>query len=79
MAKLLPRIEGDAQKVGDSENSLLNKLLNFLKAREFEGERPDLMRESTSGDVVLTPFRSTKKLAWMQKRLEANGFTSFWP
>lgn len=79
MAKLLPRIEGDAQKIGDSGNSLLNKLLNFLKEREFEGERPDLMRESSSGDTVLTPYRSTKKLAWMQKRLEANGFTSFWP
>jgi len=79
MAKLLPRIEGDAQKIGDSGNSLLNKLLNFLKEREFEGERPDLMRESSSGDTVLTPYRSTKKLAWMQNRLVANGFTSFWP
>jgi hypothetical protein len=79
MAKLLPRIEGDVQKIGEGDQSLLRKLLKELKERGFEGERPDLMRVSFSGDEVPTGYRSVKKLEWMQKRLEDNGFTSFWP
>lgn len=79
MAKLLPRVEGDLQKIGQGEASLLNKLGKVLKSNGFEGTRPDLLSESVSGGDVETEFRSPKKLSWMQKRLDDNGFTSFWP
>lgn len=79
MAKLLPRVEGDLQKIGKNEDSLLKKLGKVLETYGFDGSRPDLLSESVSGESVDTSFRSPKKLLWMQKRLEDNGFTSFWP
>ncbi len=79
MAKLLPRVEGDLQKIGKDDASLLNKLAKLLELNGFEGNRPDLLSETVSGGVVDTGFRSPKKLSWMQKRLDDNGFTSFWP
>lgn len=79
MAKLLPRVEGDLQKIGQGDTSLLKKLGNVLATNGFDGNRPDLLSESVSGGAVETGFRSPKKLSWMQKRLDDNGFTSFWP
>jgi len=79
MAKLLPRVEGDLQKIGQGDTSLLKKLGKVLTTKGFDGSRPDLLSESVSGGEVDTGFRSTRKIDWMQKRLDDNGFTSFWP
>jgi len=84
MMKVLPRIEGDAEKLSDDgEESLLTRLSTELEEQFsgiWEAVRPDFFRETVDGgSTVLTSCRSKKKIAWMQKRLSNNGFTSFWP
>ncbi|MCC5878826.1 MAG: hypothetical protein JJU03_02870 [Idiomarina sp.] len=87
MCKVLPRIEGDYDKLG-STPSLLEQLLVVLHTQfsEFWNEidecrevRPDLHRENCDGSVHLITCRSKVKLEWMQNRLSTSGFTSFWP
>lgn len=89
MCKVLPRIEGDTDKLGH-EPSLLEKLAKLLEISfaEFwdkqDGEddaRPDLYQEKITGDdkAVRIKCRSKAKLEWMQKRLNDSSFTSFWP
>ena len=88
MCKVLPRIEGDTDKLG-SDPSLLNKLSDLLSKHldsiwiDQSGTtlRPDLYREKVSGDdkLIKVPCRSRTKLEWMTKRLTQSGFTSFWP
>ncbi|MCB5197213.1 McrB family protein [Deefgea salmonis] len=82
MAKLLPRLEGDEDKLQvNGDDSLLIQLKTRL-ATEFASTaaRPDLFNtqlvDGTSPDI---PFRSLKKLGWMQDRLVRDRFTSFWP
>lgn len=84
MMKVLPRIEGDAEKLSyDGETSLLTRLSDTLKENlpdVWVGERPDLLSEKAGdGAAVMTFCRSKKKLEWMQNRLAANAFTTFWP
>jgi hypothetical protein len=83
MMKVLPRIEGDAEKLGSQdEESLLTRLTDLLKDQfsKIIVERRDLLNQSAKdGSAVNTVCRSLKKLEWMQKRLTDNGFTSFWP
>ncbi|OQK16513.1 hypothetical protein AU255_00985 [Methyloprofundus sedimenti] len=84
MTKVLPRIEGDGEKLqDDGEHNLFNKLesvLAFQLSQIWESEaRPDLLRENINGDVLTIPCRSKKKINWMKNRLSDNGFTSFWP
>jgi hypothetical protein len=83
MMKVLPRIEGDAEKLGSQDdNSLLTRLSELLKVQfsQIVNERRDLLNQSAKdGSAVKTVCRSLKKLEWMQKRLTNNGFTSFWP
>jgi len=83
MMKVLPRIEGDAEKLGSQDDaSLLTRLSDLLKVQlsAISTDRLDLLNHSsTDGTAVKTTCRSLKKLAWMQKRLDANGFTTFWP
>ena len=84
MMKVLPRIEGDAEKLSDDgEESLLTRLSEKLKdplSNIWESERPDLLRETVEGQpTVLPSCRSKKKLEWMKQRLKNNGFTTFWP
>jgi len=85
MTKVLPRIEGDSEKLqDDGEHSLLNKLETILASQlgkiwSDAKKRPDLLRENISGDELLVQCRSKKKINWMQKRLNDSGFTSFWP
>lgn len=83
MMKVLPRIEGDAEKLGCQDDaSLLTRLSDLLKVQlsAIAAYRLDLLNHSSSdGTAVKTTCRSLKKLAWMQKRLDANGFTTFWP
>lgn len=83
MSKVLPCIDGDAEKLSaDGESSLLTRLLEAIN-KQFtladSSQRPDLLREKIGGDVCMVEYRAKQKLAWMQKRLDANGFTTFWP
>lgn len=86
MCKVLPRIEGDEDKlVGSSTvegDNLLAQLITILKTELeniWDADRVDLMREKIDSDEpVTTKCRSHKKLRRMEKLLE-NGFTSFWP
>lgn len=89
MTKVLPRIDGDEDKlrvvVDDGSFNLLDKLTEILKVQLvdiWESSRPDLFRE-TEGDgndsVIPIPCRSREKLKWMKSRLESNTFTSYWP
>jgi MrcB-like, N-terminal domain len=83
MTKVLPRIDGDSHKLGETgEGSLLTKLASLTAAQcsdIWDTTRIDLLRESTGEKSLEVPCRSKAKLAWMQERLESNGFTSFWP
>jgi len=84
MMKVLPRIEGDQEKLAcDGDESLLTGLAACLKKQLsgiWETVRPDLLCESVvEGVILLNPCRSKRKLDWMQKRLLANNFTTFWP
>ena len=95
MCKVLPRIEGDHDKlaiIDDSvnihEESLLTELTAILKQElvdiwsmedDQEKLRPDLYRKNIDGSVLYIACRSKAKLTWMQQRLERSGFTSFWP
>lgn len=84
MMKVLPRIEGDAEKLSyDGDESLLTRLQSILKNQltlVWVGKkRPDLLRGSISGPDEPVECRSRIKLSWMQKRLADNSFTTFWP
>lgn len=84
MCKVLPRIEGDEDKlVGQSQHSILEALLKVLEeqlAGAWENGRPDLYREKLDpeGETITVDCRSKKKLSWMNDQL-VRGFTSFWP
>jgi hypothetical protein len=76
MMKVLPRIEGDRDKV----EQVLDKLKTMLESQlsdiwSDEPKRPDLWRDAQD----LIPCRSKVKIKWMQGRLDKSGFTSFWP
>ena len=84
MTKILPRIEGDDEKLQlKGQNSLLSelslKIKTYLSNGSQQGLRPDLLRTSNNGGVIDVEFRSLKKIDWMEKRLRENSFTSFWP
>lgn len=92
MAKVLPRIEGDSDKLGaDADgSSLLEQLAGVLASQlntmsgenENANQRPDLFRvpkNKEDDSPVMTTCRSLNKLVWMQKRLNDQGFTAFWP
>jgi hypothetical protein len=84
MTKVLPRIDGDAEKLSaDGEVSLLTRLMGAIDAQfGIDGavdQRPDLLRENRDGSGCIVNYRAKQKLGWMQKRLDANGFTTFWP
>ncbi len=79
MAKLLPRLEGDEDKLSNENGNLLTQL-NHLLSAQFKAfpTRPDLF--NTENDVApQIKFRSLIKLDWMSKRLERDRFTCFWP
>ena len=93
MCKILPRIEGDADKLaskdvdGDylyNEHTLLSDLEKVIRQQLngiWDTERQDLLREPSPNisEPLLVPCRSKGKLEWMQGRLKSNGFASFWP
>ncbi|RDE89491.1 DUF3578 domain-containing protein [Haemophilus parainfluenzae] len=83
MMKVLPRIEGDSEKLDfDGEKSLLTNLDAIMKEQLsaiWEGKkRIDLFRETNEGDVINIECRSKAKISWMQTKLEKFGFTHFW-
>ncbi|MBN3130902.1 AAA family ATPase [Pectobacterium brasiliense] len=91
MCKLLPRIEGDSDKLAqhDIDESLLIKLSRILSTTLHDiwneptglsSARPDFYREKQqSGTTITTACRSRAKIEWMQNKLAQSGFTSFWP
>ncbi|MEI7455273.1 MAG: hypothetical protein WCK93_00995 [Nitrosomonadales bacterium] len=81
MSKVLPRIDGDAEKLNsDGTISLLTRLQEeiFIQFKDKKADRPDLLRENSSGECRVV-WRAEQKLKWMQTRLTDNGFTTFWP
>jgi hypothetical protein len=83
MSKLLPRIDGDGEKLqADDNGSLLTQISTVLETHLsaiWATKRPDLLRENFDGSACEVACRSKAKLQWMQDRLAKNGFTSFWP
>lgn len=87
MCKVLPRIEGDSDKLAqfDIEQSLLIKLSDTLKENlsaiwDKNNVRPDFYREKhQDGETIMIACRSRAKIEWMQNKLAQSGFTSFWP
>lgn len=83
MCKVLPRIEGDDEKLSVSSDNvktenLLDKLEQVLEKQLtaiWLTTRPELLLENADP----APCRSKAKLNWMKDRLERNSFTSFWP
>ena len=87
MTKILPRIDGDEDKLrviidGDDKNLLdeLSVKLENLLSGIWHGTRADLFRETKDNRIIDSiECRSRKKLEWMKARLESNTFTSYWP
>jgi hypothetical protein len=93
MCKVLPRIEGDSDKLRaiQSEHdampmSLLTALESVLCAQfgsQWDGLRPDLFNQPRGCSAEMSQLqiacRTKKKLAWMQMRLTQQCFTSYWP
>jgi hypothetical protein len=90
MTKVLPRLEGDAEKMdfGGGKESLLTKLrdkveadfLALLPSKDGSAaavRRPDLLQRPADPEGI--ELRSVKALTRMQGRLERHNFTSFWP
>ncbi|NLY16592.1 MAG: DUF3578 domain-containing protein [Gammaproteobacteria bacterium] len=87
MQKVLPRIEGDADKLQqDDQGDLLSRLQAVLETRldRIWGNDPesptrtDFYRTRKDSQIKI-PCRSRQKIRWMRERLESSGFTSFWP
>lgn len=84
MTKLLPRIEGDLEKLTTSDGKNLLEVLaeileNQLQLISFGQVRPDLLRLKANGDDLLIECRSLRKIRWMNHRLSLSSFTTFWP
>ncbi|WP_299735546.1 hypothetical protein [uncultured Endozoicomonas sp.] len=82
MTKVLPRIDGDDDKLrvvidGKTVNLLggLEALLEGRLSDIWDASRPDLFRKVKAG----ISCRSRAKLKWMSDKLESHTFTSYWP
>ena len=84
MQKVLPRIEGDADKLQqNAQDNLLTRLQQVLETRlgeiwDEDRRRTDFYRVQNDQPMQI-PCRSRHKIRWMLDRLESSGFTSFWP
>ncbi len=87
MTKVLPRIDGDEDKLrlltDGGEGTLLDGLMTVLEANlplVWNDGRKDFFRMNIDGtntsDILC---RSKAKLEWMKDRLAINTFTSYWP
>lgn len=85
MYKILPRIEGDSDRLQTSDGPLLDRLEGVLESKlgaiwSGTDRRPDLLRKPVGGSVELkVSCRSKVKIEWMKNRLASTGFTCFWP
>tara|TARA_R110001599_G_scaffold256820_1_gene457118 strand:- start:3757 stop:5607 length:1851 start_codon:yes stop_codon:yes gene_type:complete len=89
MTKVLPRIDGDEDKlrITDSNgvHNLLDKLEELLSVQlkdiwAIDKNRIDLLRvQHDDNPITDVACRSRIKIRWMKDRLDANTFTSFWP
>jgi hypothetical protein len=89
MSKVLPRIDGDTEKlsnsVDDNSSDILSALLDVIdisfKEILIKNQRLDLLRENKDEkeNPLMISCRSKQKLEWMKARLTLNGFTTFWP
>jgi len=77
MMKVLPRIEGDQERIGDILKSLKMVLPTYLK-HDNSSKRNDLFREDYAGNEIVCDWRTIKMIETMEKRL-TKGYTSFWP
>lgn len=88
MTKILPRVEGDIDKLGvkdqNSDTNILQVLKDFLNEHEIfksitseDSSRFDLFREK-GDDPMKISCRSIVKIDWMISRLEKSGYSSFW-
>lgn len=94
MQKILPRIEGDIDKLRivedidklkiDEDNTILSSLNKVLSEQleriwKDDNRRPDLYRISIENNAPMSiSCRSKQKIKWMERRLETVGYTSFW-
>lgn len=86
MQKVLPRIEGDAEKLkytGDDESGILQSLKKVIldAFKPMLGEelvRPDLLFKRIDNSESQCAVKSLAKIIWMQDRLAANHYSSFW-
>lgn len=77
MTKVLPRIEGDENKVGSVLDDLKAVLKNEL-GEIWDNPRPDLWRENVDGSELEIDCRCKPKLERMQKQFTERGMVSFW-
>ncbi|WP_225442154.1 McrB family protein [Shewanella sp. WPAGA9] len=84
MCKVLPRIEGDEDKLttrkGEALLQQLTETLSEALKTIWDSERVDLLRENKGSveKVIKVRCRSKLKLEYMLSKLDS-GFTSFWP
>lgn len=89
MTKVLPRIDGDEDKLrvfkDDEQSGLLDELEEVLSQKlnliwGDEKKRIDLLQNEADGSEINDVLcRSRKKIRWMRNRLDVNTFTSYWP
>ena len=85
MCKVLPRIEGDEDKLAKADSNILSVLDDLLATQLVaiwmdDSSRPDLLSEGVDDKaVIMTSCRSKKKIEQMQQKLNTAGFTSYWP
>jgi hypothetical protein len=84
MTKVLPRIEGDIEKLTTADGrNLLEVLIEVLEVQlkliSGGAIRPDLLRSQINGDDLLIECRSLRKIHSMNHRLGLSSFTTFWP
>ena len=91
MTKVLPRIEGDSDKLSIADKEDREKTKNVLSELKFvlqrnkgfkqiiDNNRLDFFRTDSNGDALNVACRSIDAVKRMQTRLETNGYTSFWP
>jgi hypothetical protein len=82
MMKLLPRLEGDADKLGYDGSVPLKAVSEFDKAGEAKSTLIHVawqVAREAIGETSWTGSKSRKKLLYMAKRLSRTGYTSFWP
>lgn len=91
MTKVLPRIEGDSDKLstaddegGEKSKNVLSKLESVLQRNQtfkqvIDNNRLDFFRKEYDGSTKKVSCRSIDAIKRMQRRLRDNGYTSFWP